>query len=211
MDLPKMLDQLHHAYVSSGDANELITALEVCGVPRSGCPDVYIHECQEFRIDEARSLRERAILNPIVLSRRIFIIQCASIAHEAQNALLKTLEEPRGNAVFFFLTPSPARLLPTFRSRVQVIGGDRVMTSLINIPAFLRATPMERIVMLEIFTKKKEDEERDMQSIGIFLDALERALSSKKDGLKAVYLAKKYVHDRGAIIKHLLEQTALLV
>jgi hypothetical protein len=211
MDLPKTLDELHHAYVGASELGTLVDALEKRGVPRRACPDVYIYECQEFRIDDARDLRLRASTNPLVLSRRIFIVQCASIAAEAQNALLKTLEEPRGNAVFFFLTPSPERLLPTFRSRVQMLAGAAEAPSLISIPDFLKAAPEKRITMLEVFTKKKEGEERDMQSITAFLDALERGLSSRRYGLAAVYRAKRYINDKGALVKPLLEQVALLV
>ncbi len=210
MDLPKTLELLHHAYVASADVESLIDALEKCGVPRIGCPDIYIYECQEFRIDNARELRERAYMNPLVLSRRIFIVSCAGIAVEAQNALLKTLEEPRGNAVFFFLMPSPERLLPTFRSRVQILSREAVNTSLISIPDFLKASSDKRITMLEVFTKKKDGEERDMAGITAFLDALERALTSEHDGLHAVYRAKRYMNDKGALIKPLLEQVALL-
>lgn len=214
MDLPKSLATLHHAYVASCGVDELCDALEERGVPRRGCPDVYIYECQEFRIDNARELRGRASMNPLVLSRRIFVVACAGIAQEAQNALLKTLEEPRGNAIFFFLLPSPERLLPTFRSRMQMLHTEHIghRMSNINTEKFLKAKPAERLTMLEPFTKKKEDEERDMQSLLAFLDALERAMAGgHPDGLKALYRAKRYIADKGALVKPLLEQVALLV
>jgi len=211
MDLPKSLDTLHHAYVASCGVDELCDALEERGVPRKGCPDVYIYECQEFRIDNARELRGRASMNPLVLSRRIFVVACAGIAQEAQNALLKTLEEPRGNAIFFFLLPSPERLLPTFRSRVQILAAAAQDSDSELAKRFLKGQPAERLTMLEPFTKKKEGEERDMQSLLAFLDALERAMASgRPDGLKALYRAKRYIADKGALVKPLLEQVALL-
>ena len=132
---------------------------------------------------------------------------------EAQNALLKTIEEPRGNAVFFFLLPAPERLLPTFLSRAQILQSkkERHPMSLISVRDFLKSAPSERIALLEPFTKKLEkDEERDMAGIAIFLDELERALCAQPAGLHAVYRAKKYITDRGAMVKPLLEQVALL-
>lgn len=211
MELPKSLNAFHHAYVATCGVSELCDALEERGVPRAGSPDVYIYECQEFRIDDARALRERAAQQPLTLPRRVFIISCANIAAEAQNALLKTLEEPRGNAVFFFLLPSPARLLPTFRSRIELLVHERRAESAISVQDFLNAPSAKRIAMLEVFTKKKDDEVRDMQGVHAFLDALERALGSKRTGLIAVYRAKRYIADKGALVKPLLEQLALLV
>ncbi len=38
----------------------------------------------------------------------------------AQNALLKTLEEPYGRTLIVLLTDNPMRLLPTIRSRCQM-------------------------------------------------------------------------------------------
>jgi DNA polymerase-3 subunit delta' len=40
---------------------------------------------------------------------------------EAQNALLKTLEEPHGRTLIILLTDQPDALLPTIRSRSQVV------------------------------------------------------------------------------------------
>lgn len=214
MNIPKTLDELHHAYIATCDAAQLMDALEKRGVPRQGCPDVYIYECQQFTIDEARALSERASTNPMVLSRRVFVIAASVMVAEAQNALLKTIEEPRGNAVFFFLVPSPERLLPTFRSRAHIIqaSNERPTRSFISADRFLNAKPAERISMLEIFTKKKkDDEERDLKSVIDFLDDLEQGMGARNpDGLRAVYRAKRYIADKGALVKPLLEQVALL-
>jgi len=40
---------------------------------------------------------------------------------EAQNCLLKTLEEPRGNAILILISEQPERLFPTILSRCQII------------------------------------------------------------------------------------------
>lgn len=49
---------------------------------------------------------------------RVAIVDAADdLNEEAANALLKTLEEPPRNAVFFLISHAPGRLLPTIRSR----------------------------------------------------------------------------------------------
>lgn len=51
---------------------------------------------------------------------KVFIIEEAETMNaQAQNALLKTLEEPAGKALIVLLTDQPEHLLPTIRSRCQ--------------------------------------------------------------------------------------------
>jgi DNA polymerase-3 subunit delta' len=51
---------------------------------------------------------------------RVFIVEEATaLAPPAANALLKTLEEPPGRALFVLCTIAPDQLLPTIRSRCQ--------------------------------------------------------------------------------------------
>jgi DNA polymerase-3 subunit delta' len=61
-------------------------------------------------------------LRPLVGSRRVAIIDDADFLNqEGANALLKTLEEPPPGSVLILIGSSPARQLPTIRSRCQLI------------------------------------------------------------------------------------------
>jgi DNA polymerase-3 subunit delta' len=65
-------------------------------------------------------LIEPAGTKPAVSSRRVFLVDEAERMNEgAQNALLKTLEEPPGQTCLILVTSSAERLLPTIRSRCQ--------------------------------------------------------------------------------------------
>ena len=56
------------------------------------------------------------------LVRRIVIIEDAHfMSREAQNALLKSLEEPPEDTVFILSCPSPLGILPTVKSRLQPV------------------------------------------------------------------------------------------
>jgi hypothetical protein len=67
-------------------------------------------------------LIEPATMKPTQGRRRVFVIRDAErMNDEAQNALLKTLEEPPGTACLILVTSSADRLLPTIRSRCQRI------------------------------------------------------------------------------------------
>jgi len=53
---------------------------------------------------------------------KIGVIQeCDTMNEEAQNAFLKTLEEPPRNCLFILTTGHPGSLLPTIRSRCQIL------------------------------------------------------------------------------------------
>jgi len=53
---------------------------------------------------------------------KVFLIEQADyMTAQAQNAMLKTLEEPAGRTLIVLLTPQPNFLLPTIRSRCQMV------------------------------------------------------------------------------------------
>lgn len=63
---------------------------------------------------------EPAARTPQLGRRRVFVIRDAErMNEEAQNALLKTLEEPPGAACLVLITSAASRLLSTIRSRCQ--------------------------------------------------------------------------------------------
>ncbi|MFQ5806275.1 MAG: DNA polymerase III subunit delta' [Phycisphaerae bacterium] len=70
-------------------------------------------------------LIEPASTTPNLGRRRVFLIRDAERMNEgAQNALLKTIEEPPGSACLILVTSSAERLLPTIRSRCQRVPFD---------------------------------------------------------------------------------------
>lgn len=75
---------------------------------------------KEISIDDIRELRRRFSLRAESGRWRVAIIDDAEkMSQEASNALLKTLEEPGAETVFFLITSSRALLLPTIVSRAQ--------------------------------------------------------------------------------------------
>lgn len=69
-------------------------------------------------IDEMRILRREAQYRPFEGKSRFFIVDRAEqLTVEAQNCLLKTLEEPPTTSHIVLITATPEALLPTIRSR----------------------------------------------------------------------------------------------
>jgi len=71
-----------------------------------------------IKIDQVRDAIDRTEYRPFEGKRRVVIIDEAdALVTAAQNALLKTLEEPTPSSVFILVTSRPDVLLPTVRSR----------------------------------------------------------------------------------------------
>ena len=75
-----------------------------------------------IKVDQVREAIDRSMYRPFEGRRRVVIVDEAdALMPEAQNALLKTLEEPPPASVFVLITNRPDVLLPTVRSRCQVL------------------------------------------------------------------------------------------
>ena len=83
-------------------------------------PDVHVvaPEKNIIKVDQIRGLIEKLSLSAYEGGKKIAIIcRADSMNESAQNALLKTLENPMGDVLFMLLTDSPGALLPTVVSR----------------------------------------------------------------------------------------------
>ena len=115
---------------SDGDAGSL--PLDACGqcracrrIARESHPDVLTLGSGgdgAITIDEVRQAVGEVRYRPFEGRRRVLIINDADrLVPQAQNALLKTLEEPPAASQFLLVTARPDRLLATVRSRCQRI------------------------------------------------------------------------------------------
>jgi DNA polymerase-3 subunit delta' len=103
-------------------------ACEAC----SGCrrsarglhPDVVqvAPETRAIKVEQARALVREIQARPFEARARGFVVDEAhSLTEQAQNALLKSLEEPPATSHVMLVTAAPHALLPTIRSRCQVL------------------------------------------------------------------------------------------
>ena len=201
------------------DVSAVLEYLEAAGVQTQANADLYIRHHRQFGIDDAQELRARASTRAIG-ERRVFIISAGGMTSEAQNALLKTLEEPPDNALFIFIVPAPDALLATVRSRSQMIEIERTITaqsgSVLNAATFLSAPLQKRLDLLKTVLEKDDDDKYNMGAILAFLAALEYHVARSaammdlqnpslgKETLEAIYRARAYATDRGALVTQLL-------
>ncbi len=75
-----------------------------------------------LKIEQIRELQKRIQEKPIISNKKIYIIDCADkMTKEAQNCLLKTLEEPPEFAVIILVGSNESLFLDTIKSRCIII------------------------------------------------------------------------------------------
>ncbi|WP_353230098.1 DNA polymerase III subunit delta' [Novosphingobium sp.] len=77
---------------------------------------------RNISVDQVRGMQRRLVTRPTLGARRAVVIDAADLLETAAaNALLKSLEEPPQGTFFLLIVHQLGRLLPTIRSRCQVL------------------------------------------------------------------------------------------
>lgn len=139
-------------------------------VLRGSHPDLLIFEPEveggQFKIDAMRSAIGRLALKPFEANGRVGIFRDFDNARpQVQDVILKTLEEPAPGAVLILLARSLESVLPTIKSRSQIV--------------MLRPAPA--IAIAEALTARGIDRDRAAVSAGISGGRVGWALSLLED------------------------------
>lgn len=210
----------HHAYFSLGgrDTSEKIKEkVREAGVSVLANPDFWHMHYEKFGINEAWSLRNMDAMSPVG-EKKIYIISYGSITTEAQNALLKTLEEPRESSHFFVCVNDEEEILPTLKSRLLRFDvlADLQKGSDSEAVSFLAMGLDERLVFAHKFSEDIKKEKRTKKDAIDFLNSLEQSLHKawKKEWgseIKRFLDIKKFASIQGSSIKMILEEVGLIL
>jgi len=214
----------HHAYcLLGGDslAEDLVLVLERDhGIVKSRNQDFFHLRYENFTIDDARTLKLNHEMRPVVDgSKKIFIIVADNINTEAQNALLKLLEEPASYAHFFIIIPGAHLLLPTVKSRLYFVESLSTDSGLVaqnsEAKKFLKLDKVKRLEYIKKLVEDITKEKKNKRDVIIFLHSLQDEIKAEKgvrsgvEALGAIDIALKYIDDRSPSVKMLLEYVAL--
>lgn len=118
-------------------------------------------------IEDVRNLQKKIILKPIKSKTKAVILDGSNgLTMEAQNALLKILEEPPANTIVYITTTNKDLMLPTIISRCKVIElkdkhpelSKEENTQYLNILISLSSSSIgEKLKLAQDISKKKED------------------------------------------------------
>ena len=221
----------HNAFVIEAEAEAGIGvaqawAKENLGMKAKANPDFVTLRFGLFSVEDARRVTELASSAPFVGEHKVVIITASRAYHEAQNALLKIFEEPPVGVYLFFVLPSLGGLLPTLRSRVQVLNpyldvGRLTSHTLGGIAEeFIKASKEKRSAMIKKLTSGKDEEEkREFREEAIaIVNGIEtvaymsgRGTSRHRELLEDIQVLRGYLHDRSAPVKMILEHLSLVL
>src|SRR3954452_21595092 len=108
---------------------------------------------RNISVDQVRSLAELFDLSPAMSQWRVAMIDTVDeLEPSGANALLKMLEEPPPNTLFFLVSHAPGRLLPTIRSRCRRLDfqalDDDAMTSILASKTDVSAAERQKIIAM---------------------------------------------------------------
>lgn len=119
-------------------------------------PDFYFYDFPKFGVEESASLIQQALKKSFINGKKIFSVNIRQISREAQNALLKILEEPPLNTYFLIYSSSYYGIIETVRSRLTVIesGRERIEG---NVPEeFFKMNLLQKIDLFVALKDRKE-------------------------------------------------------
>lgn len=201
-------NKLYHAYVFEGLDQDLIEgqyqafARRVLAQTRDlekkfdsgNLADFKVIEAEKniITIDQIRALNAKIFEKPLECERKIFVIKNAhDMRQEAQNALLKTLEEPPSYSVIILTTDNRSKLRDTILSRCQIIAyqaekkvdlSQKDQDQLVDLMAEAKEGNRIRILKSKEVFEAIEVEKKEI--ISFYLDLITQIALYKKDFIR---------------------------
>ncbi|MBU6370496.1 MAG: hypothetical protein KGH93_02395 [Patescibacteria group bacterium] len=224
MDFFSNSGTLHHAYLVIGEFDAVSAELakffeKELDFTIAGNPDFWRGKYATFGVDDAIALAALSVGLPVAGERKIFIVGADAMTPQAQNALLKSLEEPKGGTHVFIIMPSDANVLPTLRSRLFIVRHGGAAGTPIDAKTFLAASFAERLATVKELVENISDEKAAKADAVKFINSLEAELAKKdfkklssaeRQLLERVEKARGYASDPSASVKMLLEYLAII-
>lgn len=211
----------HHAYCVEGTHDSLLFVESYIRELFKNQAQVLVQKYSLFSVDDARTLSKSASLRSGQNAPHVEIVYADSISIEAQNAILKAIEEPAPNTHYIFVTPRLDKILPTILSRsisFSLLNTTIDSTTALEMKEFLGAGRVTRMTIIARYLKDLEDEdgETSRRALDSFFEKLIIHISSlniaeKSSALEVLMNARKYIRDKGSSQKMIAEYVALMI
>jgi len=172
-------------------------------------PDFFYQKVDILKIGDSHEISRRASIKPSLGEKKVFIIETLAFTMDAENALLKIMEEPPAGTHFFVIVPTVEIVIPTLRSRFSIFEIPKEKKPELKneefINKFISSMPKKRMDLIKDFFEKDKAEVID------FLNELGLVLEGKKafKALEEIERVKKFLYNPTGSQKMILEHLAL--
>ena len=208
-DLPQ-----HHAVLIL-DTDRINTSEKIFTELRTLSPVHRFFNQTVLDIESARTIISWA--NTPFNEEKIALISFHTIGLEAQNAILKLLEEPRDGVRFILITSNTASLISTVLSRVRIVNSAENSEELFDAENFLHTPHALRMKLphcIKLLSQVDEEDRKDREAVKAFISSIATVLAGR--GVEPKYILEtveiaSYAADPSASGKALLEYLSLLL
>lgn len=172
---------------------------------------VTLIERASFAISDSRLFIDDMYRTSSTAKSRAFVLVCGDITVEAEQALLKVLEEPIGNARVVLCVPPEVVLLPTLLSRLQRASGISTEVYVVS-PEFIdwNTLPIAgKLQAIEVRLKAKDENWVEAIARGATTYLAQYYTEYPPDVAASLLRTLGLIGTRGASSKLLLEEIAL--
>lgn len=174
-------------------------------------PDYHLIDAREensIGIERMKELQSEMVFTPFEEKYQIALIyDSPKLTTQAQNSILKTLEESSDTTVYILTTNNEKSLLPTILSRsrkIYIEEGEKLQTDTQDISKFLELNLVEQFQKIETLSKEKNDILNFLDQMEAhFQKILEESINNSEDStsisqaIKLAITAKKRIKANG--------------
>ncbi len=199
----------HHAFLCKTKEVHREAILHV--LQSLGIEEVRYLELASLGINEVRDVTEKSYVRPLVGKKQLLVLLVKDITVEAQQALLKLLEEPPQSTTFLFCVPESLFLLSTLLSRFHLLPPSVLApkTEFATYQSFIELSVAERLQCITIRLAAKDQEWIRALKLGL-LESLRTSVHGYPlSTVQTLFWVAEHLLTRGASNKQLLEELAL--
>ncbi|NCU28092.1 MAG: hypothetical protein EOM85_00240 [Candidatus Moranbacteria bacterium] len=224
-------ENLYHSYLIEGSGENifpvLVDYLLEKNIIEEKDPDLFLREYESIGIDDGQEIKEWHNKMPTKnFGKKVCLLKTNFINREAEQSLLKILEEPGQNTVFFIVIPNASVLLETIKSRTHLVRyEDEYSNEMAKIVARLVSSSVkDRVdIVAEIIKENKNDESSGQlrRYAIVLIQEIEKYFYSKFKNnpcdkniifiLEELRKNKEYLNYPGASVKMILEYVSLII
>ena len=212
--LQSILNSNHHAFVVVGRPGQLVA--EFKSLLPTNSADVWCELFDDFGVDDGQKVKAWQSTRPLGGGLKYAVWGITSANLEAQNSLLKSLEEPVTDTKIILVIPHEGILLPTVLSRLLILNSENILLTAEDqslAAKFLSSDPHQRLELIEAnFNYKEEGVKGKLMQFLVNCEQVIQQDFTKGDLPKIdaveIIKAKQNLSDRSAVPRLVMENLA---